>query len=82
MGTTNGMTSGMTNLAGRVWELSQDSKGCRDVQLAIEQATDELRRLLVAEVAGHVLDAMRCPHANHVLQKCITSSRPESENLM
>ncbi|CAE7552499.1 APUM1 [Symbiodinium pilosum] len=67
---------GMTNLTGRVWELSQDSKGCRDVQLAIEQATDDFRRVLVAEVAGHVLDAMRCPHANHVLQKCITSSRP------
>ena len=74
---------GMTNLTGRVWELSQDSKGCRDVQLAIEQATDDFRRVLVAEVAGHVLDAMRCPHANHVLQKCITSSRPAvGDNLL
>mmetsp|Transcript_70115 Transcript_70115/g.97498 ORF Transcript_70115/g.97498 Transcript_70115/m.97498 type:complete len:371 (-) Transcript_70115:717-1829(-) len=71
-----GMTGGMTSLVGRVWELSQDSKGCRDVQLALEQASEDLRRLIVAEVAGHVLDAMRCPHANHVLQKCITSSRP------
>ncbi|CAE7408250.1 APUM1 [Symbiodinium necroappetens] len=73
---TGGMTGGMTSLVGRVWELSQDSKGCRDVQLALEQAGEDLRRLIVAEVAGHVLDAMRCPHANHVLQKCITSSRP------
>ena len=76
---TGGMTGGMTSLVGRVWELSQDSKGCRDVQLALEQAGEDLRRLIVAEVAGHVLDAMRCPHANHVLQKCITSSRPATE---
>ena len=67
------------SLAGRVWELSQDSKGCREVQLAIEEASDDVRRGLLAEIAGHVLDAMRCPHANHVLQKCITCSRPEVE---
>lgn len=65
------------SLAGRVWELSQDSKGCREVQLAIEEASDDVRRGLLAEIAGHVLDAMRCPHANHVLQKCITCSRPQ-----
>ena len=63
-------------LTGRVWELSQDSKGCREVQQAIEEASDDVRCSLVAELCGHVLDAMRCPHANHVLQKCITCSRP------
>ena len=55
----------------------QDAKGCRDVQRAIEEAADDVTRSrLVTELAGHVLDAMRCPHANHVLQKCITCSRP------
>lgn len=68
---------GHLQLTGRVWELSQDAKGCRDVQRAIEEAADDVTRSrLVTELAGHVLDAMRCPHANHVLQKCITCSRP------
>ncbi|CAJ1459953.1 unnamed protein product, partial [Effrenium voratum] len=66
-----------SSLAGRVWELSQDSKGCREVQTALEAASEDVRVALVAEIAGHVLDAMRCPHANHVLQKCITCSRPQ-----
>eukprot|EP00435_Cladocopium_sp_Y103_P035409 s456_g9.t1 len=75
---TSGGCCGHLQLTGRVWELSQDAKGCRDVQRAIEEAADNVTRSrLVAELAGHVLDAMRCPHANHVLQKCITCSRPQ-----
>ncbi|CAJ1376877.1 unnamed protein product, partial [Effrenium voratum] len=69
---------------GKIWytrafaeRLFQDSKGCREVQTALEAASEDVRVALVAEIAGHVLDAMRCPHANHVLQKCITCSRPQ-----
>ncbi|CAK9081482.1 unnamed protein product [Durusdinium trenchii] len=56
---------------GRVWEYSQDAAGCREVQLAIEMADEENRLRIVAELHDHVWDAACCPHANHVLQKCI-----------
>jgi len=66
-------------LAGQVWLLSQDPIGCRRVQEALEAApSDEAREILVAELHGHVAKAMRCPHANHVLQKCIALLRPET----
>eukprot|EP00440_Ansanella_granifera_P040248 gb/GFBE01043654.1/.p1 GENE.gb/GFBE01043654.1/~~gb/GFBE01043654.1/.p1 ORF type:complete len:365 (+),score=63.14 gb/GFBE01043654.1/:1-1095(+) len=70
-------SSSCPQVTGRVWELSQDAQGCREVQLAIDCAvSDESRAALAAELQGHVLEAMRCPHANHVLQKCITSTKP------
>jgi len=33
---------------------------------------------LASELRGHVLEALQCPHANHVLQKCIVSMRTQS----
>eukprot|EP00931_Biecheleriopsis_adriatica_P011862 TRINITY_DN11294_c0_g1_i2.p1 TRINITY_DN11294_c0_g1~~TRINITY_DN11294_c0_g1_i2.p1 ORF type:complete len:319 (+),score=71.25 TRINITY_DN11294_c0_g1_i2:62-1018(+) len=32
---------------------------------------------IAQELEGHVWDAMRCPHANHVVQKCIEKLKPE-----
>eukprot|EP00440_Ansanella_granifera_P031586 gb/GFBE01034286.1/.p1 GENE.gb/GFBE01034286.1/~~gb/GFBE01034286.1/.p1 ORF type:complete len:338 (+),score=63.10 gb/GFBE01034286.1/:1-1014(+) len=64
---------------GSVWELSQNPAGCREVQHAIDIAPDDEARLAIAEeLYGHEWEAMRCPHANHVLQKCIEKLRPES----
>lgn len=55
-----------------VWAMSRDSEGCREVQLALENASgDDERRLLVGDLRGHVWEALRCPHANYVLQKSI-----------
>mmetsp|Transcript_95699 Transcript_95699/g.241198 ORF Transcript_95699/g.241198 Transcript_95699/m.241198 type:complete len:152 (+) Transcript_95699:41-496(+) len=34
------------------------------------------------ELRGHVLEAARCPHANHVLQKCIAVSSPEASQFV
>jgi hypothetical protein len=62
-----------------VWLLSQDKEGCRQVQAAfVDAPSDEARADLAAELHGHVAKAMRCPHANHVLQKVIAVVRPES----
>jgi len=59
-------------LAGRVWSLSQEAHGCRQVQQALEgAASDDFRQTLASELRGHVLEACKCPHANHVLQKLI-----------
>lgn len=66
------------SVTGHVWSLSQDSQGCREVQDAIELANDEQARVrLSKELIGHVREALQCPHANHVLRKCInTMSAP------
>lgn len=66
-------------LHGRVWALSREPAGCRRVQRALEDATcDSHRDAIVKELRGHVWEALRCPHANYVLQKCIVTSRPQS----
>jgi len=64
-----------TGLVGRVWRLSRDEKGCRRVQAAVETCAQDrdLQVTLAAELKGHVWEAIRCPHANHVLQCCITA---------
>lgn len=67
------------SIAGQIWAMSQDPKGCREVQEAMEQNPDlELLESVANELAGHVVEAMRCPYANHVLQLYITMARPES----
>jgi mRNA-binding protein PUF3 len=68
-----------TKVVGNVWMLSRDAKGCHYVQEAIEQAdSDETRQALAMELKGHVSEALECPHAHHVLQKCITTLRPHA----
>jgi len=67
------------SLVGQVWPLSQQPRGSRQVQDALEAApSDAAREALAEELHGYVTKAMRCPHANHVLQKCIAVMRPES----
>eukprot|EP00929_Paragymnodinium_shiwhaense_P040748 TRINITY_DN21224_c0_g1_i1.p1 TRINITY_DN21224_c0_g1~~TRINITY_DN21224_c0_g1_i1.p1 ORF type:complete len:373 (-),score=87.92 TRINITY_DN21224_c0_g1_i1:903-1952(-) len=64
---------------GRVWVLSQHRHGCWKVQEALELAeSDEIREQIAEELEGHVWEALQCPHANHVLQKCITHLRPQA----
>jgi len=73
----NGLLPGVLGVKGRVWLLAQDLKGCRAVQDAFEEASAEAQMELAAELHGHVAKAFRCPHANHVLQKCILLLPPE-----
>jgi len=59
-------------VSGRVWSLSQEAQGCRQVQQALEYApSDQIRETLALEFHGHIVQACKCPHANHVLQKVI-----------
>eukprot|EP00929_Paragymnodinium_shiwhaense_P103901 TRINITY_DN67757_c0_g1_i6.p1 TRINITY_DN67757_c0_g1~~TRINITY_DN67757_c0_g1_i6.p1 ORF type:complete len:390 (-),score=44.38 TRINITY_DN67757_c0_g1_i6:279-1448(-) len=63
--------------SGLVWTLSRTQKGCRDVQKCLETAVEEKERVALAlELRGHVWEALRCPHANYVLQKVICLLKP------
>ena len=66
------------SVAGRVWDLSQRSKGCRYVQAALENCGDGERFTLALELQGHVLAAARSACANYVLQKIIQVLRPQA----
>lgn len=67
----------MGPLTGKVWQLSRDAAGCRQVQDTFDNATcDEERVALASELVGHVWEALKCMHANHVIQKSITTNRP------
>lgn len=59
-----------------IWELSKDRAGCRVVQDAFEAGPDKERLRLAVQLKGHVWEALRCPNANYVVQKCITTTRP------
>lgn len=65
-------------VAGHVWALSQDARGCRRVQRAFDVEQDETLVCLASELKGHVLEASRCPHGNHVVSKCIMALKPSS----
>jgi pumilio RNA-binding family len=73
------ITSAPNNVHGNVWKLSQDPKGSRAIQQAIETAeSKEQRESLAHELSGHIFVAIQCPHANHVLQKCVSILEPAS----
>mmetsp|Transcript_140588 Transcript_140588/g.356945 ORF Transcript_140588/g.356945 Transcript_140588/m.356945 type:complete len:518 (-) Transcript_140588:100-1653(-) len=57
-----------------VWEKSQTAQGCRQVQQMLDEApTDEARMAIALELRGHIWDALRSPHANYVVTKCIAT---------
>lgn len=71
------------SVLGRVWALSRDLEGCLLVQAALEDAhSDDQRSRIALELEGHVWDALRCPHANHVLQKFIEVSAPRASQFI
>mmetsp|Transcript_100609 Transcript_100609/g.252222 ORF Transcript_100609/g.252222 Transcript_100609/m.252222 type:complete len:380 (+) Transcript_100609:74-1213(+) len=64
------------------WLHSQDPAGTRRVQDALDEASDETREVALQEFHGRAVKAMRDPHANHVLQKCISIMAPTSLQFM
>lgn len=71
------VTSNMPHWHGNVWKMSKDKDGCRSIQQVLEEATSDDERLQVAYgLRTHVWEALRCPNAHHVLQKCINEMRP------
>lgn len=67
----------VSSIMGNVWALSRNSHGCREVQRILGDCKDSEHASIVAELKGHVWEALNCPHANYVMQKCITTMRPQ-----
>jgi len=64
-------------ITGNVWRLSRTGSGTRQVQQAFENAScNEARLALTSELKGHVWEALKCQHANHVIQKCVSTIPP------
>ena len=60
-----------------VWSKAQTFTGSLEVQLLLKDAAcDAVRKRLAEGLRGHVWKACRCPHANHVVQKCIINLKP------
>mmetsp|Transcript_34626 Transcript_34626/g.62793 ORF Transcript_34626/g.62793 Transcript_34626/m.62793 type:complete len:310 (-) Transcript_34626:183-1112(-) len=61
----------------RVWELSRNGEGCREIQAALDSASCEDEIVAIAsELHGRISEAVRCPNANFVLQKLIEKLQP------
>jgi len=60
-----------------VWPRAKDVNGCRLVQKAFEDGSNEERAALAEQLHEHVWEGLRDPHANYVIQKCITHSMPQ-----
>merc|ERR1712070_1226839 len=58
-------------LVGSVPDLAFDASACRVVQKALEFAEEEEVVALGLELQGRVREAIRSPHANHVVQKLV-----------
>lgn len=80
MSATSSCSQPAPSLAGRVWSLSQDALGCREVQDVLGDDSLPLgqREALARELRGRILSAAVCPYANFVLQKCVVMLRPEA----
>lgn len=59
------------------WELALTKRGSRIVQKAMEAGGAEDQKQILRQHHGHVLEALKSPHANHVLQKCIEMMPPD-----
>lgn len=71
------------SLASRVWELSREARGSRQVQEAIDNASNDDERAAIAQqLHGKVWQALECRNANHVLQKLISSMRPQASQFV
>ncbi len=75
-GQSNSVTIGARSVAirmmkGSVWQCTCDPAGCRVIQFALEVANLGHATELINELHGNVLESIRSPHANYVLQKVI-----------
>lgn len=61
-----------------VWRLSKHSEGCWLVQDVLGRVDRPVQEMLASELKSHVVAAVSCPHANHVLQKVIVMLPPQS----
>lgn len=59
------------------WPLTLTKRGCRIVQKAMEVGSPTDQQQIADKLHGRVHEAMKSPHANHVLQKCIEIMPPD-----
>lgn len=72
-----------SSLTKRVWKLSRDGKGCHKVQQALAHAVSNDERVaLASELRTHIWEAIKCPNANHVVQKCIEVLPPRDSQFI
>lgn len=67
----DGRLTALEVLHGRILDLAFDKSGCRVVQVAIEVANQQEAAGLCSELKGSVRKAIRCPHANYIIQKIV-----------
>jgi hypothetical protein len=60
-----------SRVLGYVWLLSQDAQGCRLVQEELDSSNEEVQLRIAEELRGHIYEALRSPHANFVVRKCV-----------
>jgi pumilio RNA-binding family len=73
------------DIVGNVRRLSRDKDGCRflqDTLANLETTSDADRVAIASEMRTHVWEVLRCPNANHVLQKCICVLRPQASQFI
>lgn len=46
------------------------------MQRALEEGSEDVRASVASELRGHIWEMLRCPHASHVLQKCVATLSP------
>jgi len=64
---------------GKIWDLARDQQGSRHVQQLLDDAANDSEfEALALELQDHVGEAAMCPHANHVLRKCISPRAPRA----
>jgi len=66
-------SAALDGLRGSMVQLTFDRQGCRLVQAAVQGADPRVAAELLAELRGHVRDALASPHANYVMQTIITA---------
>ena len=69
---------------GKVWQMAQSPHSTWVLQSVLQDAAggDAERVQLAHELKGHVWEAMRCPYANHVIQKCLVLVHARANQFM
>jgi hypothetical protein len=71
------------SLRGAVWRFARSKKGAVIIQKAFRDArSDETKAALAHELRTHVWEALKDPHANHVLQACIETTQPKDSQFI
>lgn len=70
------LVTSAAGVLGNVWHLSRNAQGCRFVQEVLDTCSPDVQLRMALELKGHVREALRCPHANHVVQKLVSVLQP------